>query len=43
MNESTKICGRQSFKDFTWPILEYFVPNTTKDAAFKLQSQVSLL
>ena len=25
-NGPRKICGRQSLKNFTWPILEYFVP-----------------
>ena len=27
MNGPSKICGRQPLKNFTWSILEYFVPN----------------
>ena len=26
-NGPSKICGRQRLKNFTWSILEYFVPN----------------
>ena len=26
-NGPSKICGRQPSKNFTWSILEYFVPN----------------
>ena len=27
----SEICGRQSLKNFTWSILEYFVPDMTLD------------
>ena len=26
-NDPSKICGRQTLKNFKWAILEYFVPN----------------
>ena len=29
-NETSKICGRQPLKNFTWSILEYFVPCLTE-------------
>ena len=33
-NEASKICGRQPLKNFTWSILEYFVPYVLKERDF---------
>ena len=35
-NGPSKICGRQPLKNFTWSILEYFVPDVQKDNQPKL-------
>ena len=34
-NEPSKICGRQSLKNFTWSVLEYFVTNDTLVYVFR--------
>ena len=34
-NRPSEICGRQHLKNFTWTILEYFVPNRNVTTCFK--------
>ena len=33
-NGPSKICGRELLKNFTWSILEYFVPDVTEKKLF---------
>ena len=42
-NGPSEICGRQPLKQFTWSILEYFVPNVKNYAAstFRLTSLIT--
>ena len=40
-NGPSKICGRQSLKNFTWSILEYFVPNISLDWVYMLKPMCS--
>ena len=35
-NGPSKICGRQPLKNFTWSILEYFVPHIVLESLYSM-------